>query len=161
MADNRITDVLNESIARELQVIVQYMWQHIMAVGIESPELSDVFKKLSMAEMKHAEAFAERLDYLGGVPTTKPMPIDVGGTLEEMLQDDVRAEMDGINSYRHAIDLAFEVKDNATRTLYERILAEEEDHHYQLTTILEKKAPAHRVVQHEARETGAGRRAAA
>lgn len=155
-------DVLNESIARELQVIVQYMWQHVMAVGINSTEISDVFRDLSMAEMKHAEAFAERLDYLGGVPTTKPTNIVVGGSIDQMLQDDIDAERLGIDLYRHGIDLCFELKDNTTRTLFERILAEEEDHHYQLTTIAEKHAPAHKIEQHEVRETGPqrGRQAA-
>ncbi len=151
MADNRLMDILNESIARELQVIVQYMWQHVM-VGMNSPQLEEVFRDLAIAEMKHAEAFAERLDYLGGMPTTRPNPIAVGGTPEQMLADDIKEEEAAMQLYRRAIDLAFELKDNATRTLYEGILAQEEDHHYQLTTIMEKTAPAHKVVQHEARE---------
>jgi bacterioferritin len=36
--------------------------------------------------MKHAEAIAERLYYLGEIPTTKPAPILVGTTLKEMIQ---------------------------------------------------------------------------
>ena len=145
MADSRLLDILNQSIARELQVIVQYMWQHIMVVGLKSPPIADVFKSLAIEEMKHAEAFAERLDYLGGVPTTKPTAITVGGSIEEMLKDDVKAEEEAIAMYRGAIDLCFELKDNVTRVLYEGILEDEEDHHYQLTTILEKNAPAHKV----------------
>jgi bacterioferritin len=144
LADSRITDILNQSIARELQVIVQYMWQHIMVVGLKSPPIADVFKDLAIEEMKHAEAFAERLDYLGGVPTTKPSPIAIGGSIEDMLNDDVKAELEAIDMYRKAIDLCFEVKDNVTRLLYEEILEDEEDHHYQLTTILEKNPPAHK-----------------
>jgi bacterioferritin len=144
MADSRVKDILNQSIARELQVIVQYMWQHVMVVGMKSPPIADVLKDLAIEEMKHAEAFAERLDYLGGVPTTKPAPIAVGGNIEEMLNDDVKAELEAIDMYRKAIDLCFEVKDNVTRTLYEEILEDEEDHHYQLTTILEKKSPEHK-----------------
>ncbi len=33
--------------------------------------------------MKHAEKIAERLFYLGGIPTAKPTSDKVGGSLEE------------------------------------------------------------------------------
>ena len=145
MADNRVLDILNQSIARELQAIVQYMWQHIMVIGFDSPQLADVFRDLAIEEMKHAEQFAERLDYLGGVPTTKPTPMAVGGAPEEMVRDHIRAEEEAIELYRRAIELSFELKDHATRSLYENILKEEEGHHYELTTIVEKIAPAHKV----------------
>jgi hypothetical protein len=45
--------------------------------------------------MKHAEAIAERLAYLGGTSTTKPEPIFVGDTLTEIIESDVADEEDG------------------------------------------------------------------
>ncbi|HJX68703.1 MAG TPA: ferritin-like domain-containing protein, partial [Dehalococcoidia bacterium] len=68
---------LNEAIARELQVAVQYMWQHVQWGGVKGFAVHDELKKIGIAEMKHAEAIAERLFYLGGIPTTKPTPIFV------------------------------------------------------------------------------------
>jgi len=41
----------------------------------------------AIAEMKHAEAIAERLNYLGGIPTTKPTPIFIGTTLKQNARD--------------------------------------------------------------------------
>lgn len=128
MADQRLLDILNKSIAREIQVSAQYMWQHVMAVGIHSPAVRDIFKKTAIEEMKHAEAFAERIDLLGGVPTTKPDPIKVGGDLKKMIQDDVVAEQEAVDLYREAIRLAIEVDDPVTRLMYEEILESEEEH---------------------------------
>jgi bacterioferritin len=128
VADQRLLDILNRSIARELQVSTQYMWQHVMAVGLESPAIREIFKKVAIEEMKHAETFAERLDFLGGVPTTKPAPIMVGGDLRKMIQDDLDAEKEAVEMYREAISIATEVNDPVTRLMYEEILENEEEH---------------------------------
>ena len=140
MADKRLMDILNESIARELAALVQYMWQHVMASGLQSAEIEEIIKKVSIDEMKHAEKLAERLDYFGGIPTTKPSPIKVGGTVEEMLRDDVKAEEEAIQLYKRAIQLAQELGDPVTRLLYEEILSQEEGHHHTFRTLLGDKA---------------------
>ncbi len=77
---------LNEAIAREIQVSIQYMWQHVQVVGVKGIAVQDHFKQTAIVEMKHAEAIGERLFYLGAIPTTKPDPIFVGSSLKEMLE---------------------------------------------------------------------------
>ena len=133
-----LLEILNQSIARELAVSIQYMWHHVMAVGIESAEVEEIFKEIAIEEMKHAEKFAERLDYLGGVPTTKPTPIVTGGSVKKMLQDDMKAEEEAIAMYKKGIQISIENNDPVTRLLYEEILTEEEDHHYKFKTLLGK-----------------------
>lgn len=135
MASEKLKGLLNDAIAAELSAIIQYMWQHVLVIGKESAAISDVFEKISIEEMKHAEAIAERLDYLGGVPTTKPTPIEVGETLEEMLQNDVAAEEGAIKMYRGIVEMAEAEKDYTTRELFLDILADEEDHHNTFTTL--------------------------
>jgi len=68
-ASAALTDMLQQAIAREIQVSVQYMWQHVMAKGLESAEIADVFEDVAMSEMKHAEKIAERLFYFDVTPT--------------------------------------------------------------------------------------------
>ncbi len=136
MASEKLLAMLNQAIARELQVSIQYMWQHVMVVGLHSEAIGGVFRSVAIAEMKHAEVIAERLDYLQGVPTTKPAPIQVGGTVEEMLAKDVTAEEEAIAMYKEIIALATAENDPVTRLLFEKILTDEEDHHYQFTTLL-------------------------
>ena len=134
-----LNDKLNDAIAREIAVSIQYMWQHVMGEGMESPGVLDVFKKIAVVEMKHAEAIAERLDFLGGTPTTKPDEIKIGGSLQKMIKDDIMAENDAIKLYRDVIKLAQKEEDITTRRLFEEILADEEGHLAEFQTLLGKK----------------------
>ena len=138
MASKKLMDMMNEAISLELQVSIQYMWQHVQVKGINSETVAGVVKGISMTEMKHAERIAERLDYLGGTPTTKPAPINVGTTVKEMLETDKMNEEAGIKLYKEIIKVANEEGDVVTRTLFESIVAEEEGHHNTFSTLLEK-----------------------
>jgi len=131
-----IVELLNKAAAGELQAAIQYVWQHVMVTGMESPELAGVLKGIAVEEMKHYEKIAERIDYLGGVPTTQPDPISRSQTNARMLEDDVRAELDAIRLYRTIVEKAMQEKDYVTAELFEEILTDEEDHHYKFTTLL-------------------------
>jgi bacterioferritin len=128
LISEKLLDFLNKAIARELQVSIQYMWQHIQVTSIDGATVEDIFRKIAIAEMKHAERLAERLDYLNGVPTIKPNPIYVGGSLIEMLKQDEQDEEEAIILYKRAVQVAGEEGDYTTRRLLEEILAEEENH---------------------------------
>jgi bacterioferritin len=136
-ASTKLTDLLNQAIAREIQVSVQYMWQHVMAKGLNSAEIADVFEEVAVAEMKHAEKIAERLFYFDVQPTTKPSHIEVGGDIRHMLEVDAKAEVEAIDLYKEIIKLAAAENDSTTRLLFEQILADEEGHHDTFTTLLE------------------------
>ncbi len=123
---NPLLEELNQAIAAELTAITQYMWHHVMVAGLESESVGGAFKKASIDEMKHAEALAERLSYLGGVPTTKPEPIKVGGNMKKMIQEDLALEHKAIVMYKKMIKLCGD--DPTTRRLLEKILADEEEH---------------------------------
>lgn len=135
MADE-LLELLNKAVAREIGVSVQYMWQHVMAMGMKSPEIKDIFEDIAIDEMKHAEKIAERLFYLGGIPTTKPTPIKVGGSLKEMIEEDLEAENEAIEMYGKIIALASEREDSTTRLLFEEILTAEEEHKYTFSILL-------------------------
>ncbi|HAK88687.1 MAG: ferritin [Nitrospirae bacterium GWC2_46_6] len=137
MASKKLLEQLNEAIAREMQVSIQYMWQHIMIRGINAQAIGPVFRLTAIAEMMHAELIAERLDYLGGVPTTKPAPINVGKTAKDMLTIDKKAEEEAIAMYKGIIKLAEKEEDYTTKKLFEQILADEENHHNTFRTLLE------------------------
>jgi bacterioferritin len=107
-----------------------------MVKGLNSSSLMDVFEDISVEEMKHAEKIAERLFYFDVNPTIKPNPIAVGGTAEQMLKADVKAEEEAITLYKDIIKLAATEGDETTRLLFEEILSQEEDHHDTFTTLL-------------------------
>jgi len=120
-----------------MQAIIQYMWQHIQWKGVEHYAVSEGIKKVAIEEMEHAE-IAERLWYLGSKPTTQPDPIHVGDTLEEMLRNDVKAEVDTIAMYKEIMQIAEKEGDVATKEIFEEIEADEEEHHDFFTSLLEK-----------------------
>ncbi len=135
-ASPRLTELMNQAIATELQAIIQYMWHHVMVKGMSSAELSSVFNRHSLDEMRHAEEIAERLNYFGVSPTIRPNPIAVGGDPAQMLTADARSEEDSILLYKTVIKQAASEGDETTKRLFERILAAEEGHHDTLTTLL-------------------------
>ena len=138
MASKEMLEMLNKAIARELQVVVQYMWQHVMWKGVKGFAVKDELKSISITEMKHAEEIAERLTYLGGTPTTKPEPIFVGGSLKEMIEHDKKDEEGAIKMYRQIIDMAKKEGDEVTTRMFQKILADEEEHHDTFTGLLEE-----------------------
>ncbi len=135
---NRLKEMLNQAIARELQVGIQYMWQHVQVMGVKGVAVQDKFKQTAITEMKHAETIAERLWYLGGTPTTKPDPITVGKTLKEFLELDAKAEEQAVVMYKGIIEVAQKEGDVTTAFMFKEILGEEEEHHDLFTTMLEE-----------------------
>jgi len=137
MASKKLLELLNKGVAREIQVSIQYMWQHVQWSGIPHYAIKDELKKVAIAEMKHAEEIAERLFYLGGIPTTKPDPVFVGKTLKEMLARDLKDEEGAIKLYREIIATAQKEDDPTTARLFRKILADEEEHHDFFQGVLE------------------------
>ena len=139
-ASEKLTDLLQRAIAGEMQAAIQYMWQHVVMVGLESESVGPALRGIAMAEMKHAEQIAERLNYLGGIPTTKPNPIYVGGTIPAMLAVDVTAEEDTIALYMDVIAQAKEDDDHETALMFREIILDEQGHHNTLLTLLGRKS---------------------
>jgi bacterioferritin len=137
-ASDELKLLLDAAVAREIQVSVQYMWQHIQVIGAMAVAVQDQFRQTAIAEMKHAEQIAERLWYLGGTPTTKPAPITVGSSLKEFLELDTQAEVEAVELYRKIIALASKEGDVTTAHIFEGILEDEEEHHDLFTTMLEE-----------------------
>jgi bacterioferritin len=135
---DKLMEMLNKAIAREIQVSIQYMWQHVQVMGVKGVAVQDKFKQTAIAEMKHAEKIAERLWYLGGTPTTKPSSIVVGENLKEFLEFDTQAEVEAIEMYKDIIEMAQKEKDITTAFIFKEILEDEEEHHDLFTTMLEE-----------------------
>ena len=137
-ASQEFIDMLNEALSEEMASIFQYMWDHILARGMESPPIAEKFKELAMTEMRHAYMLAERIDLLGGTPTTKVGEIKIGGDLRQMVEDNLELEYDAIAMYRRLIKQAEKEDDPATRRLLEDILKDTEEHARDLESILGK-----------------------
>lgn len=134
----KIIKAMNFDIGLEIGAVIQYIMHEVMAEGMESPAIMEQFEKISREEMKHLERFAERVNYLGGVPNTKPAPIKVGGNLKKMIQDDLDGEHNAIKTYKGHVQMCAEIGDTTSRLMLEEILSDEEDHADTWETILQK-----------------------
>jgi bacterioferritin len=136
MVSKKLLDMLNKAVALDLRATIQYMWQYVQWSGVKGFVAHDVFKKISLVEMRHCETIAERPFYLGETPTVQPEEIDVGKTLPEMIKHDVEAEAAAIKVCKEIIQVAEEEGDVTTAYIIRKILEETEDHHKTFTALL-------------------------
>ena len=134
----KIVKALNIDIGLEIGAIIQYIMHEVMGEGMESPAITEEFESISKDEMKHLEKLADRVNYLGGVPNTKPAPIKVGGAIKKMMQDDLDGEYTAIKTYKENIKMCSEIGDTTSRLMLEEILTDEEDHADTWETVLQK-----------------------
>lgn len=138
MASKELLAMMNKAIAMEMQVAIQYMWQHVQWSGVKHFAVKDELESIAVEEMKHAETIAERLFYLGEKPTTKPTPIFVGDSLKEMIEQNKKDEEGAIKLYKEILDKAWKEGDHTTHRLFRQILSDEEDHHDTFVSLLEE-----------------------
>ncbi len=110
----------------------------MQAIGVKGVAVNDKFKQTAITEMKQAEEIAERLWYLGGVPTPQPSEIEVGKNLEEFLEIDAKIEAESILLYKKMIEQAKKEGDTTTAFMAKEVLEVEEEHHDLFTTMLEE-----------------------
>src|SRR5207245_1511216 len=92
-------------------------------------KLADFIKKQSIDEMRHAEAFIERILFLDATPNlTEPMKLEVGLDVRHQLQRQLQLELDAVKAYNKSIRICREEGDNASRELFEKLLHDEEGH---------------------------------
>ncbi|MBV8033014.1 MAG: bacterioferritin [Betaproteobacteria bacterium] len=139
-----VVKLLNEALATEIICTLRYKRHHFMAKGIHAEAVAAEFQEHAAEEQAHADRIAERITQLGGAPDFSPEGLATrshaeyveGGSLEEMIREDLVAERIAIDSYREMIEY-LGTKDITTRRLMEDILAKEEEHADDLATLLE------------------------
>ena len=125
----RVIEVLNKARAMELQAIHQYMKQHYNLDDLDYGELAAKVKLIAIDEMRHAEAFAERIKELGGEPTTdKRNGIERGQKVEAIFPFDADAEDEAIDAYNMFALACRENGDSVSAKLFEQIIEEEQAH---------------------------------
>ena len=139
----RAIAILNEALATEIVCVLRYKFHYFMATGIHSEPVKQEFNEHAAEEQEHAERIAERIKQLGGKPEMNPDVLSSlshseykeGGSLADMIREDLIAERIAIESYREMVGF-FGTADPTSRTLLEDILAKEEEHADDLTDLL-------------------------
>lgn len=125
----KVIETLNMLLADELTAINQYMVHSEMCAGWRYTELHEEIEKRAITEMRHAEMLIGRILFLEGLPIVNQLnPLHIGAAVEGQLDNDKAAEEGAIKGYNNGIRVCTELGDSGTRTLLEKILANEEEH---------------------------------
>jgi bacterioferritin len=139
-----VLKLLNEALATEIVCVLRYKRHYFMAKGIHAEGVASEFLEHANDEQQHADQIAERITQLGGEPDFSPDGLVSrshaeyveGGSLEEMIKEDLVAERIAIDSYREIVNYLGDA-DPTSRRLMEEILAKEEEHADDLANLIE------------------------
>jgi bacterioferritin len=142
--------LLNDALATEIVCNLRYRQHYFMAVGIHYLSVAEEFLEHAAEEQRHADLIAERIRQLNGHPNFNPEGLLTrshaqfaeGGSLVEMIKEDLIAERIAIESYRELVKY-FGDNDSTSRRLMESILEKEEEHADDLSTLLERVSEEH------------------
>jgi bacterioferritin len=127
--DVQVLESLNEALSEELTAINQYFVHAEMCENWGYKKLAAFIKKQSIDEMKHAEALIERILFLDGTPyMNQSSKLNIGKTVPDMIQNDLKLELGAVAMYNRIIEVANKKNDFGTAELLKKILKDEESH---------------------------------
>jgi len=139
----KVIRVLNEALATELVCVLRYKRHYYMAKGINAEPIAQEFQQHATEEQAHADQIAQRITQLQGEPNFNPEGITSrshseyveGGSLVDMIREDLVAERIAVESYSEIIRWLGN-DDPTTRSMMEAILKVEEEHADDLSNML-------------------------
>lgn len=127
--DAEVLKGLNEALGEELAAINQYFLHSEMCENWGYKKQSAFVKKLSIDEMKHAEALIERILFLEGIPQMDTsLKLHIGKTVPDMIKNDLQSEVNAVSMYNRLAGLANQKDDRGSEELFKRLLKDEEGH---------------------------------
>ena len=140
---SKVIELLNAALATEIVCVLRYKNHYFCVEGIHAKSVQAEFLEHANEEQDHADRIAKRIIELGGKPDMNPQHLAAhahseyvpGKDLVQMLEEDLVAERIAIDTYREMINYVGE-EDPTTRRLLESILANEEEHAEDLSSLL-------------------------
>ena len=127
--DRKVIEFLNAVLGNELVAINQYFLHSRMYKDMGLMVLANHEYEESLDEMKHADQLIERILFLEGLPNMQDMgKLRIGENTKEMIECDLKLEMDALPELKDAIEYCEEVRDFVSRDLFDSILSSEEEH---------------------------------
>jgi bacterioferritin len=124
-----VLDYLNNALRHELTAVNQYWLHYRLLDNWGYKALAKQWRKESIEEMQHADKLVERIIFLDGFPNMQVLdPLHIGQNVKEILDCDLKAEIDARALYQEAATYCQSVKDYVSRDLFEELMADEEHH---------------------------------
>jgi len=137
----QLIDRLNDDLAREYQAIIAYVIYSQVLKGAEYMTIAKELEKHATEELAHALKVSKHIDYLGGMPTTKVLPVKVSDDPRVMLRADLENETETIRNYRERIQQCEMLQEYAVAEDIREILRQEQEHQIDLATALGENVP--------------------
>ena len=138
LGDPDVLKLLNEQLTSELTAINQYFLHAKMQENWGFSELAKRTRDEAFEEMHHAEWVTDRILLLDGLPNYQRLfSLRVGQSLREQFESDLAVEYEVRERLGPGIVMCREKQDSTTAVLFEKILADEEQHIDWLETQLE------------------------
>jgi bacterioferritin len=127
--DPKVIEYLNRGLRSELTAINQYWLHYRMLDNWGFRALAKKWREESIEEMQHADKFTTRILFLEGFPNMQSLdPLRIGQNVKEVLECDLKAEIDARSLYQEAATYCHSVKDYPSRELFEELMKDEEGH---------------------------------
>ena len=128
-ASPEVVAILNKVLYNELTAINQYFLHSRMFSNWGVTKLAAYEYRESLDEMRHADRLVQRILFLEGLPNLQNLgKLLIGEDVREMLECDLKLELDAMSTLKDGIALCEAKGDYASRRLLEEILGGEEEH---------------------------------
>ncbi|MGI9952273.1 ferritin-like domain-containing protein [Moorellaceae bacterium AZ2] len=101
---DQIIRLLNLDLSWEYAAMIQYIQHASMLTGPEYAAIIQEELQHAQDEHNHAVKIAEKIQYLGGIPTVQVQEIRTALNNVEMLRQDLQAEYEALNRYLQRIE---------------------------------------------------------
>ena len=145
-SDSKVTrkeliDALNEDLSGEYQAVISYVVYSQVLKGAEYMAIATELEKHAHEELAHALIVAKQIDYLGGMPSVRTLPVRTSEKARDMLRFDLDNETETIHRYRQRVRQCEALEEYAMAEQIRMILVQEQEHQIDLASALGIEVP--------------------